>query len=308
MKIKALLVDDDDQDSRNLITRIFAENEIEVIYAKTAEEMEEKLPSIYSELSAIILDIKGKKYENQEIEHRDFLTYSIGILDRNNSYKDIDRFICSGSPDDYEIIQSTFTNEQVFTKSKDDIKKLSQKVKEIGQVKEPNIIRNKYSDIFDAIRKTDIDKNYESTILEILKNLYFDYNIDYNKDLAEIRKINEFIYKRVTSILGKSISPNNENNHETFSSFNRILAGNRDYRNKAKITTEYHYKDITIEHAINTIHWVGSYHGSHDDWTLNSKDNDPENFPTKYTLYTLIFSLLDVIIWYSRICQEQKNV
>lgn len=78
---------------------------------------------------------------------------------------------------------------------------------------------------------------------------------------------------------------------ERFTKINKVLAGNRNHNDNAKITTEYYYQDNIIERGVETIHRIGSVHGAHDNETALTT-TDSANFPSNYTLKTLLYSLL----------------
>jgi len=294
-----VLIVDDRKEDFDLISNCFIKYKIECIYANSTEEMEDKLKYMYMQLTAIVLDIVGFQKKSQNIENSDFLSHTIGILNRSSLYQGIKIFIASGSPDDYDVIKKAFKDYEVFTKDNEQLETLAKKIKEVGLKKDETIIINRHDNLFEAIKKCGLEE-FSNSIIEILKDISQNNKQNITEHIATIRRIHERIYKSVNEMFNLSQKNN-------FSSINRILAGNRNYNNKAEITTEYYYNDRLIEQANNTIHWVGSYHGSHDNKTLNVRDIDTINFPTIYTLRTLVYSLMEIIFWYSRIYYTNKN-
>jgi hypothetical protein len=300
IKNNVLIVDDDIEDFR-MIAREFQKYNINSIYAVSAEEMEEKLPEIYHKLTAIILDIKGKKKTEQELENPDFILRALRILDTDKNYQKIRKFIVSGSPKDFEKFKNFNSEIDSYTKDLDDINKLAKKIVEYSFKKEEIKIRDKYKDVFDAIARVGLGSKRERNLQEILINQDTNDKREITNYLGIIRRINEHIYKSVANLIPEI------KDKSTFAEINKFLAGNRDYRNnKGKSTTKLYYLDNIVEQNMNTIHWVGSGHGAHDDETLELIDiaTDTSIFPTNYTLKTLLYGLLDIILWYDKIKAE----
>jgi len=288
-----LIVDDDNEDYK-LIAREFSKYNIKSFYAMSAEEMEVKIHEIYHKLTAIVLDIKGKKSKDQSIENPDFINRAIRILDSNPNYNKIKKFIASGSPDDFDKFKTFNSEIMAYTKDLGDLNLLAKEIVIYGDSKDEVLIMNEYKDIYEAISRVKLGNQRERDLQIILLNKETKDKREITNYLGSLRRINEYVYKSIAQVIPKIA------NESTFAKINKELAGNRDYHNCAKITTKFYYKDSAIERAIQTIHWIGSAHGAHDDETLELTDLaiDSQNFPTNYTLKTVLYSLLDVILWY----------
>ncbi|GJQ64194.1 MAG: hypothetical protein SCALA702_32470 [Melioribacteraceae bacterium] len=296
MKILVLIVDDN-EDDYEFISDIFLDFNIYSFYADSTEKMLEKLSGLHHKLSAIILDIKGKKKTDQELPNIDFIRNATGFLERNPKYIKIPSYIASGSPNERAKTREIFSDKHVFTKDPEEISELARKIVEDAKNQDRVLIRNEYKHIFDIIRTTDLDDGKDKIIQDIILNIDTTEKDKIKSYLNEIRKIGESIYKRSAKVLEFHCE-------KTFSAIHKINSGNR-YRNgNPRVQTDYFYKDRAVEHAFFNIHWIGSYHGAHDPDTLGEDDIDPVNFPTNYTLKTLVYSLFDILLWYERIYQK----
>jgi len=299
-----VLIVDDEKEDFLIIARSLSEYKIISEYASTTEEMMKLLPKIHHKLTAIILDIRGKRNNEQSVENKDFITYTIRKLDKHKDYRSIKKYVVSKYPQDSNNFMQFFgINEDIelFSKKLEDLTKLAISILEYGKKKKEILIRNEYYDIFNVFSNYNLHYEYEKDLQNILLDLDTNDKNKIKDYLLKIRIIGEHIYKSAARKLEKTINLTN------FSEINKEFAGNRDYKNKARPTTKYYYKDQVIEHAFNTIHWIGSYHGAHSSHTLNVEDIDPQHFPTPYTLKTVVYSLLDIILWYDRFMQEHSN-
>lgn len=285
-----LLIDDKLEFGEELKRQAKTHN-IEIIHKTNYRDMEIILPSIAGKISVVILDIKCLKEPNQPIEGEDFLTLALGLL--NEKYNFIPRAILTADPDGYSTVKRWFPQERLFKKIPGDISQLFEYINQKGLELENTQLKYKYSDIFSIFDKGYLPSTIENELTELLKNMDCSDLPSIKNSLSSIRRIQEKIFQTLNKT-DNSIVPDNclkPNKDIMFGVVHKHLSGNKTYQSNYQPTQKVYYSGI-IETFSESIYRVTSDNGAHNPY------NNPDYFPTKYTVQSSIFALLDFIKWF----------
>ena len=127
MSKKILLIDDEEAFKDAFKIKAQAQG-YQLAWAKSFESMKEKLPTIATKITAIVLDVKCLIKDDQEIERPDFIGMAINFLNQN--YPDLPRIILTGDEKAIDGMRMFFNaeTEDIYTKSPKDLELLFEKM------------------------------------------------------------------------------------------------------------------------------------------------------------------------------------
>jgi hypothetical protein len=289
-KYIVLLVDDRTDFSESLKKEAQHHN-ILIASRTNYKDMVECLPKMKEKLSTIILDIKCLKEPDQEIENEDFLALALTHLSENYPY--IPRAILTADSVGYDFVKHWFTKEKVYRKTAQEINRLFEDIKKNGDNIESIKIRHKYMNVFKVFDKKYLPQDTESDLLDLLLNMENTELAQIKKNLSAVRRIQEKILQTlhrhdINIIPETCLKPNKD---IKFHSIHKHLTGNITKDNGYKPTSTIYYDGI-IDIFSESIYRVASDNGSHTPY------EDPKYIPTSYTVQSVVFSLLDFILWF----------
>ena len=125
---KSILLIDDEKTFMEAF-KIKAQTEgYQLAWGKSFETMKEKLPSLASKITAVVLDVKCLIKDNQEIEKPDFIGMAINFLNQN--HPELPRLILTGDEKAIDGMRMFFNSEteDIYTKSPKDLDLLFEKI------------------------------------------------------------------------------------------------------------------------------------------------------------------------------------
>lgn len=283
-----ILVDDNQEFIKSFTNEAFAKG-ITVAGVNSLEGLQQLLPRYSNKYAAVVLDIKCLLKNDQVKEDAAFITAALKYLDSTCS--GFPRFILTGDESEFDTLKRYYTEEKMFVKKPDDQEKLLNELLYCVQNAEPLRIRRENVIVFDAFDRGLLAPNKENTLLNILRNYQETDLSKFRGIIGDIREIHEEIYKSINA-RNKRVVPDiyitGNGSPRLSGDFNKHLLGNPDFNNGHRPTTIV-YQDSTISSQTKFIHNATSefLHGSSGTgYTIS-----------RYTLKSLINSLLEVIVW-----------
>lgn len=279
-----ILMVDDDKDFIKTFNQRANKKGYELFEANSFEGLKVKIKEVEHKIGVIILDIKCLLRDDQTLEDKSFITQALKFLD--TYYSGFPRVILTGDKHEFETIGSYYTEENIFLKHPDDYEKLFQKIKEYCDNSENLQIKRMYPDVFEIFELGLMDSTQETNLINILKNIDETNPIKFKGLFVNIRSIQETMYKQI-HLKKPAIVPLDKIKSDGMIDFNKLMAhlnGNLDKSNGYKPTTTI-YQSNSIHNISNGLYRIcGEYiHGNID--------------ISHYTLKSLIYNLLELLIW-----------
>ncbi len=300
-----VFVVDDNEEAFENISLIFGDYGIKSIHIRTYEELRNELPKYYDQLSAITLDILGLISDENLLPDRSFLQNALSYIENDAHYRNIPVYIITGSASDYDYISKFYKDKYpvILKSSIDEIEKAAKEIQINGQNLFRPRIRKKYENELQLIEKYfGVSKTQEVLENLVIAEFFSSVNNEEIKNsLSSMRRLLEQIISTI-----KKHYPI----YKGFFGTHYFFSGQPNYfSGKKKYSKQYIYEDYVIQRAFKTVFTVTSIHGSHENSVLEDENIyiDSKHFPTPYTLKTIVYSLLDIILWYDRFMQEHSN-
>ena len=293
MIYNVLLVDDDKDFAREII-RSAKSSEINIYHKTNFKDMVEFLNNLSRLLVCVILDVRCLLEPDQQVEKVDFLSKALAHLDRQ--YKDLPRVILTADTEGYSNVKEYFPQEKLFSKVESDIKSLFKFICSLDGEKIK--IKNSFPQIFEIIDKSPLNDESKVQFIDLIKNSESTEYSQIVNNLGTIRRIQENIFQSINKT-NKDIIPDvlfKENKDIKFWDIHKHLKGNVKEVNPRewKPTTKIYYSGI-IEYFSETLYRVASDAGAHSPY----KKSDYK--PTKFTVLSQLYALMDFIRWYGSI-------
>ncbi len=291
-KHRVLIVDKDETYASKLNNQ--ASNNYVFIHYEDWESAGSELQENPENYDAIIIDRNLKFNADEESEDISNLTDAISELTelRRTHQIFIPYFIITAN---HKEISKKKRKEPIVNKN--DISKLFVELKSRITSKPEYKIKIKYNEAFEAFGDKYLSKNSKQSLIEVLIN--FENNKWSENSFNPLRKIIEAIYKNLHEYDDNLLpcSCVDENGRVNFEYCNRRLAG----LPNDHITFEKEYRRVLYEHLgwiIGPITKVCH---------IASHENNKQNI-TKYSLGTVLFGVIDLLIWYKKFVDETANV
>jgi len=294
MNIKVLWIDDEFEKQQDVIGDA-EQDGIDLIPYEDHFEGIEALLSDIKGFHAVILDARVKFHKDDKVSDLKGLRASIDkllILHSQGHY--IPFFIFTGQPDYMDNDMFIQTYGEYFIKGKDN-QKLFNSIKDQVQNKEEYIIQYEYKNIFSICEK------YFDT--EVKKHLIFDDKLYF----TQIRIILESIFRiaNTKGLLHDKCIPDGKVNLTESCNF---LSGDssRHYGVRSSVK---HFPKLISDAARSIIHITGA--AAHTTGEENKNNIDLQEYrkqvKSPFLLYSLVFQLLDIIIWFDEYLKTNND-
>lgn len=282
-----ILIDDDADFAKSFANEAFANGGLTVAYHRSLDGLKTLLPAKAHQFAAVVLDIKGLLKDNQPKEGPEFIPAALKYLDTH--IPTFPRFILTGDESVFENLRALYTDEQLFVKKPDDLKKLWVKLQYCVQQAVPLRIRREHPKVFEVFDRKLLPAAQETKVIGILKGLTEKDPANFKGIIADIREVFEELYKAIHQ-RNKAVIPGafmNPNGTPAFGwRLAAHLAGNPDRSHKP--TTPV-YQDTTLAAQAQLVQHACSEY-LHNSSKIGYAIHD-------YTLYALINALAELLIW-----------
>jgi RecG-like helicase len=276
-----VLAIDDEQDVLDSLKNIARNHKIKLIGAKSLEEARGAITMQKENFfHGFILDVVCNLTKDQTAPKADFITDALDYLKKNFTVHP--RYIITGHSDHYEGFQTYHSEEKIVEKADSDALNemfVDMRVK-IESLRENKIIK-KYFEVFEIFDQDLLDTDIKGELLETLKQMD-NHNLTTIKDnLARIRRIYEAVYISISK-RREDIIPVN------------LLRGDKGELKASAITyhlKQNHYATGLVVEFLYKIWNVASDNGAHTPYQR------PDYMPTKYTVQSITYALLDILLW-----------
>lgn len=280
---------------------------IDLIPFESHEEGIEELLSNIDLYHAVVLDAKVKKMKSDTTTGLDGLTASRDkLIEINNQGKYMPYFIFTGEPDYKDTVWFRQTFGDYFIKGQDN-QRLFSAIKDKVQNKDEYVVQSEFEKIFDISEKyfdEEVRKHLTHILCSIKKpNIIFDDELYF----TPIRKILEFIFRILNKkgLLHDKCIPDGKLNLSESSLF---LSGESTKYLGVKCA-KMHFPKLISDAVKSIIHTTGA--GSHtvgDEIKNNIDLKEYRNIvKSSYLLYSLVFKLLDIIIWFDEYLKTNND-
>lgn len=280
---------------------------IDLIPFESHEEGIAELLSNIDRYHAVILDARVKKLKSDTTTGLDGLTASRDkLIEINNQGKYMPYFIFTGEPDYKNAVWFRQTFGDYFIKGQDN-QRLFNSIKEKVQNKDEYIVQSEFKRIFDICDKyfdPEVRKHLTVVLCSVKKpNVIFDDKLYF----TQIRIILEshFRIANKMGLLHDKCIPDGKVNLTESSLF---LSGESTKYLGIKCSVK-HFPKLISDAVKNIIHITGA--ASHTNVEENKNNIDLQEYrkqiKTSYLLYSIVFQLLDIIIWFDEYLKVNSN-
>ena len=286
--MNGILIVDDREDFLESFKCLAQSKGYDIATAKSFEGLKDKMPKLYQKIAVVILDIKCLLTDDQEMEDEAFISRALSYLD--TEYPKFPRMILTGDDSAFEGFLRFNNDEEVYLKEHDDLEKIFARVKYYADNSENLTIRREYSDIFQIFEDRLMDSDQEIQVLNILKQQNEKNPTKFKGILADIRSVQEMIYKKINES-DKIVIPDSMIKNNGMINFNKLmnhLNGNPTGQNK-RIPVNGSYQNATIFNLADSLYWsCGEY--------IHEESNRPYMI-SNMALKSLIFNLMELLLW-----------
>lgn len=289
--VQILVVDDDKRYYEPLIDRALNKFMLELNVYENWEEAESELSENVNLYAAIILDGKGKLTKDShgdDPKHLKKALEKLDILKGKGIY--IPRFINTAY---YNDLIAIFGDEKMYSKNKDEVR-LFEDILEALKSNQINKIKTKYPEPFESFGKFYLSQATEAKLIEVLVEI--ENNSWTRSSFNTLRQVLEAIYLRLHEIDDELIPygcVRIEKRQVNFKYCSLRLRGE-----------EIH--DLNVKKISKVI-------PDHLGWLIEPLDkvcsicshtNNEERFVNKYSLQTITFGVMEMLIWFKTFIDE----
>lgn len=259
------------------------------------EEAQFELNDKWEEYDFVILDGKGKMLEDSHEGNKRHLIAAINWLKEqkgNGKYKPV--VVYTGF---YESIEDIVVKDsqilEIFDKDKSEIEVVLKFILAESQKTTDRIIKGTYPDVFELFEKHYLDKDVEQMLLSLLKETKEFHGNDLRPSATKIRSIQESIYKNLNHYF-PDILPQHcfkqGNGMVDFNKTKALLSGREKDNGGTIIDKKKDVQGSDIENLSNTAYWVSG--------NIIHYEKDRVYYPSKYAIHSLVYALLEQLLWY----------
>lgn len=197
----------------------------------------------------------------------------------------------------HELLEETEV--YIFNKgSGDDVRRMLTMFIDDSRHKEDKIIAFRFADVFEVFDKGYLDSSDRETLLECIKNMNSNEEARIKNTLSGIRRLQESIYRAINKVDSKMVPDEFLLDGRTdYRSIQWHLRGRFNKDTRKSEGEEYVPMGTNIDQFADSIYTVVSNYGSHKKFSE----------VTKYTLSTITFAILDLLLWFKGIVQEKTE-
>lgn len=291
-RYQVLWIDDDAEKQDGFLDSAYL-NGIDINYYKTSKQGMEELVFKVEQYDAVILDAMVYNESEDEKAALTGLFNSIKKINSLSERKKIPYFIFSGyiDQDEHASAREMLAEETIFIKSKDN-KALFQAIKDEANKQIDTQIRHKYKRVFDVCTENYIGENAGKDLQSLLLKLD---NSNTENQFNTLRKIVEDIFiacNKFQLLPNEFITPTVAINESS-----KFLSGKN---HKGELFREkgfQHLEETHIPEQVSTMLWnilSVTQDGSH----RSKIDAHAKYLNTSYLFQSILYQLLDVIVWF----------
>jgi hypothetical protein len=270
--------------------------EIEFLYAKDLPSAKELYNREGYTVQGIILDVVNYKDENQSMADESCLPVARDYFREKAGHLPI--VALTGQPGMYELIKKSWAGSiEVFSKSDDEKKMLNYLIAEVKKLADSKIIK-KYYDVIETTEKY-LGSDAYGMLLACLRNMENTDSATITGTLIILRKLQEYLYLALSTI-DKNMVPHSlltykgKTNIDNKAIINH-LKGNYDRQKNNTTTLEYIKHNSKEDRLLNHV-YKGCSEGIH----ITDQNT------TKYTVQSLIFAFMDLVLWLKQIAETKR--
>jgi hypothetical protein len=291
---KILFVDDDKRYAEPLIDRAYSEHNIELEHHDNWEEALTCLDEQFDNYKAIIIDGKGRKTKESKGDDIGHVVQALNDLcERKGKGKYIPYAVLSKYIEIKGLIDPTI----FFEKLKDENALFEYLMKKILE-SDVSKIRIKYTEAFEAIGDKYLNQECAENLIEVFKE--FENNTWSRNSFTPLRKIIESVYKSLHNY-DDNLLPSGclrfENGQVNFKFCELRLTGQEIREHNSARILYAKINPIFPKH-------IGSMIGPITK-TCSEASHTDEGIYTKYSLGMILFTIVDLLIWYKKFVDEK---
>lgn len=252
---------------------------------------------------AIIFDAKCMIDSDQEVDNFSFLPIALDQLKEFEQQYNlhIPFVVNTGYFGENEITmieqQVDIKRGKVFSKGDGADELFKHLLREIDK-SEITKYEKEFLNVFQVFEKGYLQNNMRGDLINILQNKDNSNPAKIKDNLNTIRRILDEIHTTINN-QKPSVLPDSKN---TFNKKIRCLSGNIQNVSGSYQPTTTKYQTSVIEHLSTAIYRISSDFGSH---SLPTNSALYQNFPSVYTVNALVFSIMEIIIWYIELMDNE---
>jgi ActR/RegA family two-component response regulator len=238
-------------------------------------------------LTGVILDVKCLKERTQQVPDNSFLTAAVRYFSEKAPH--LPMVVLTGEPDQYHNMRELYAGTlQVYSKGRDEEVMLAFLRDAAGRLDYVKIVAD-YHDVF-AVVRNHLDSEAEQELLSCLRGMKSDDPTVIKNNLGCLRRLLERIYIAL-SRADENLVPS----QYVAGEINLVAC----YKNLAEKGVVERYR--IIDRFAELIYKITSDNGAHTSYTV------PKYLPTSYTVQTVTFALLDLLLWFGQVMNVAEN-
>ncbi|MDU0459279.1 MAG: hypothetical protein RW306_11185 [Geobacteraceae bacterium] len=280
-----MLVVDDDIKYAEALNREAQNMRIILKHATNLEDAKKIMESRFgNNISGVILDVVCMKERSQKIADNSFIIAASGYFREKAPHLPV--VVITGEPDQYTNLKELFKGTlAVYSKGSEEDVMLTFLKEEAGKVDRNKII-NQYKDVFETLEKY-LGNDAVDELLTCLRMMSNSDSTSIKNSLACLRRLQEKIYIALNRISYKFIPTELVEGEVKVSAIHRHLV--------EKGITE---RNKIVDRFAELIYKISCDHGAH------TPTKTPKYVPSQYTVQSLTFALLDLILWMKSTADE----
>jgi ActR/RegA family two-component response regulator len=283
-----ILIIDDNQAYVEALHRDAQRRGIALLYAGSLEEGRELFEQQDNwTLSGIILDVKCLKERQQQVPDNSFITAAVRYFSEKAAH--LPMVVLTGEPDQFRNLSELYAGTlQIFSKGRDEAGMFAFLV---GQAEKLDYVRisRAHADVFSVVSRY-LGPEAEQELLSCLRDMTNPEPATIRNTLVCVRRLEERIYIALSRADASLLPP-----HLVAGEIN--LVGCYKHLVEKGVVERYRIIDRFAE----LIYKITSENGSHIPYATLKYP------PTPYTVQTVIYALLDLLLWFRDIMSGNRN-
>lgn len=298
--IRAVLIDDDSIYASEL-SGLVRDYDIDLTHFTNLQKAKEEMDEM-NNIDFIILDGKCFTEEDDTSPDFGFVSEALHVINEMEKKRDrkIPYCVYTGFIEEKKLRRYK-EKMQVFEKVTEFDELIEYLIRSVKEDKEFQIKR-KFGDIFEIFDKNYLGRDIEeklTSLLYILEEYSPKKIVQYATD---IRHVQEAIYKNLSEYYPEVLPPEyfKENGMIEFNKAKLFLSGKeKDTNGRTQKSKSHDIQGTDIENLSNTIYWTCG--------NIIHYDTNKVFSASMYTIYSLIYALLEQLLWYKKIITEKQK-